>query len=164
MPNIVHPIVHLNGSSRRALLEQREAIHRALTTCLDMLAQGAPHMRDYYVSKDPELYMRASEQYADRYSQIRSIQEDIETEIAALEPQLAEIAGIMGGCCGMSREEMLTPDPRLEDLTFVRVPRPDPFLAEQAPAVDPHMVNYRADAKPFEPQPYVPPSLLKPND
>lgn len=44
----VFPTIHLNGTSANELIQRYEAAYTALTEAARLLAQCAPHGRDYY--------------------------------------------------------------------------------------------------------------------
>lgn len=46
------PTVHLNGTSKDALIEQNTAALKALQSAIKALRMAAPHGRDFYVQKD----------------------------------------------------------------------------------------------------------------
>ena len=48
--NITIPMVHLNGTSKKELLEQLENAYRAVVDAGRVLARATPHDRDYYVN------------------------------------------------------------------------------------------------------------------
>jgi len=43
------PTIHLNGTNREDLLEQRLAVARACSNLREALAKATPHGRDYYL-------------------------------------------------------------------------------------------------------------------
>ena len=47
---ITLPIVHLNGTARETLVEQREAIWEAANNLIEAMKQAAPNGRDYYLT------------------------------------------------------------------------------------------------------------------
>lgn len=49
MPN---PIVNINGSTRKALVDQQIAVARAIDAAMDALTQAKPHPRDYLGDKE----------------------------------------------------------------------------------------------------------------
>jgi hypothetical protein len=53
------PTVHLNGTSREALLRQQLDVIRALQNAKRVICENAPHARDYYVQKDPQAFAKA---------------------------------------------------------------------------------------------------------
>jgi hypothetical protein len=50
------PYVNLNGASRESLIEQHKAVYYAASALRDVLAQAAPHGRDYQTCPDPYNY------------------------------------------------------------------------------------------------------------
>lgn len=61
---IARPIVNINGSSARSLVDQRLAVVRGLEAVLDLMHAAAPHGRDYQLNppgdldRDRDLYLR----------------------------------------------------------------------------------------------------------
>jgi hypothetical protein len=74
------PTIHLNGTSRKGLLDpMREAVHK-LHEAGTALAQTAPHGRDYYPQSGEAIYAAQKEHQA-RMAKIRSVVDELE-EIA----------------------------------------------------------------------------------
>lgn len=80
---VVHPILHLNGTGRGDLLEQREAVYDALGAALHWLEKAAPNARDYY--PEPGLFDKAVEQYRRRRRMLKDLQAEIQAEMDRLE-------------------------------------------------------------------------------
>jgi len=79
---IVTPIVHLNGTSKDALLEQREDVYQALRTVECALCQMAPNGRDYY--PEPGRMEKAQAQHKRRMGMVGMLLEEIEAEACAI--------------------------------------------------------------------------------
>lgn len=82
IPDVVVPIIHLNGSSREALIEQLREVAWAVQKAQEALAQAYPHQRDYY-PKDG-LYEQAKAQHEWRRKQLADLQASIEAETEQL--------------------------------------------------------------------------------
>lgn len=75
MPTI--PTIHLNGTSKKTLLEWYEAAYAALGKAADALAEAAPNGRDYY-PQGPDAYSKAAAEHEARMRQIGKMRADIE--------------------------------------------------------------------------------------
>ena len=75
----IHPIVHINGTSRCDLLQQVLDVRSALSKVRDAMCAATPHARDYYVSRDPDLYRKAREQHFKRLGLIEALFTEYET-------------------------------------------------------------------------------------
>jgi hypothetical protein len=54
MTKLYIPSVHLNGTSKKELLEQWRAVHDAAEVLVRVLQAASPHGRDYYIQQgDP---------------------------------------------------------------------------------------------------------------
>ena len=82
---IVHPIVHLNGTGKDTLIEQRTLAYTALRMAVNGLKQMAPNGRDYYPV--PGLLEDAVHQHMDRLRVINEIMDDLVAEIDHIEEQ-----------------------------------------------------------------------------
>lgn len=74
---LIVPTVHLNGTSGPALLEQLREAHRAGEKFLDVLAQAAPHGRDYY-PQGADAYPRARKEHEARLSRVHAVLLELE--------------------------------------------------------------------------------------
>jgi len=81
--SVVLPIVHLNGSGREALVNQRRDVYHALQQSVEKLRQMAPNGRDYYVQ--PGLLEQAIAQHERRMATLGALLQEIETEIIELD-------------------------------------------------------------------------------
>ena len=57
------PEVHMNGTSKKELIDQQLAVYRAAQALQDALAKATPHMRDYYVTLNGDPYTTAQRQH-----------------------------------------------------------------------------------------------------
>lgn len=80
--NLVLPIVHLNGTSKSQLLDDREAVYYALGQAYDALKQMGPNGRDYYPI--PGRMELAIEQHRRRLAAIDAIRNEIGAECVAI--------------------------------------------------------------------------------
>jgi len=85
---IVAPCVHLNGTSKAALMDQLSKVYAALETARDMLKQAAPNGRDYYIG--PHTLKDAEVQQWERMKAIDAIQRSIESEMELIDQQGAK--------------------------------------------------------------------------
>lgn len=72
------PVVHLNGTSKDALVEQLRHALEAVNRASDAVASAAPHGRDYYVKADKDAYTVAARQHASRIIRLRDIAKELE--------------------------------------------------------------------------------------
>lgn len=79
MPDIVTPIIHLNGTSKERLFEARECVYHALCNLYALMAEIAPNGRDYY--PEPGRMERAIEQHQRRSKVIADLQAEIGEEM-----------------------------------------------------------------------------------
>lgn len=82
METIVVPIVHDNGTSKRCLLEYREAAYSSLQDALESLKEMSPNGRDYY--PDPGRFEKAVAQHTRRMRVITDLMVELEAECAAI--------------------------------------------------------------------------------
>ncbi len=81
-PAPVLPVVHMNGTSGRELLELRENVYAAINEAISALARMAPNGRDYYPV--PGLMERALAQHGERMRALGAVLASIEAETIAL--------------------------------------------------------------------------------
>ena len=79
------PIVHHNGTSRAALVDQVCEAGMAITLALGKLASAAPNGRDYY-PLGPEAFERASAEHRSRVERLVAVR----TELEALAEAIAD--------------------------------------------------------------------------
>lgn len=70
----MHPMVHLNGSSKKDLLKQASDVYCACTDLLEKMAQATPNGRDYYPISDSAL-SKAREEHQEFVLQVRKLQD-----------------------------------------------------------------------------------------
>ncbi|HSW45457.1 MAG TPA: hypothetical protein VLM89_07795, partial [Phycisphaerae bacterium] len=75
---LILPVVHMNGTSKKELLEQREAVYRALRNVEKALCQMAPNGRDYYVV--PGSILQAQAQHERRLAAIAGLMDEMTKE------------------------------------------------------------------------------------
>ena len=73
---MIYPRVHLNGTSRKELLEQLESAGRAVIAARKALANSFPHARDYYVVSD-SAYTQARAEWNVRLALLTTLRNDI---------------------------------------------------------------------------------------
>jgi hypothetical protein len=74
----VLPIIHLNGSGSRNLLEHRSKMLRHLNGAIDAFSEATPHGRDYYPV--PGLLEKAMAQHERRLVALVQLRDEIEGE------------------------------------------------------------------------------------
>lgn len=72
------PTVHLNGTGGKQLQTQLHAQATAIQAAIDVIANNAPHGRDYYV-QDGDAYSVARAQHDARLAALRKILEELAT-------------------------------------------------------------------------------------
>jgi hypothetical protein len=79
---IVHPIVHLNGTSREELIELRCKTYAAINDAYAVLKRMAPNGRDYY--PEPGLMDLAVAQHTRRMQTLDDLLKELVLELDAL--------------------------------------------------------------------------------
>lgn len=79
VPPLTYPVVHLNGTSRTALLAELEHAHVKLKEAIDALMDASPNARDYYVV--PGSFEPAMDEHCARLDRVRAVREEIEAII-----------------------------------------------------------------------------------
>jgi hypothetical protein len=74
---MIKPTIHLNGTSKAALLEDWEKAHEALTLGLRLLCQAAPNGRDYYPQGNAAIF-QAQEEHIARCRKVTEVIKDLE--------------------------------------------------------------------------------------
>jgi hypothetical protein len=82
-PEVVSPVIHLNGTSKDRLLESLSDAYHALSIAYEKLRECAPNGRDYY--PQPGLMEKAVEQHRQRQQHIQDVLTSIELECAAID-------------------------------------------------------------------------------
>ena len=85
MADIITPIIHLNGSGKRALIDQLCAAYTAVQDAIDALRLASPNGRDYY----PEhgRLQKAEAQCRARMAQLQGVADSLMSEAAAIQTQ-----------------------------------------------------------------------------
>ena len=81
---ITIPYVHLNGTGKESLLNQRLDAARAVNAAIEALTQMYPHMRDYYLDQTGERWRAAVAQHERRLEVLRSLNQELITEVEML--------------------------------------------------------------------------------
>jgi hypothetical protein len=81
---ITLPRVHLNGTSRRELIDQYEMALDAVRAALIAVRNAAPHMRDYYPMGN-DAFFRAQREHNIRVSTLLTIERELEQIFTHLE-------------------------------------------------------------------------------
>lgn len=84
-PSMVIPTVHLNGTSKDALMDQAMAAIDASQKLLAALADMTPHGRDYYVHVDS--YEGARLQHEHRVKRVHDVLEELQEVAAGIDRQ-----------------------------------------------------------------------------
>lgn len=74
---MMKPTIHLNGTSKAALLEDWEKAHEALNLALRLLCQAAPNGRDYY-PQGPDAIHKAQIEHTERVHRVNSVIKELE--------------------------------------------------------------------------------------
>ena len=82
---MMHPSVHLNGTSRDELVNQAADAADALRQAVIALERTAPNSRDYYTQGD-SAYSIARQEYEERVRAVRAVL----VEIVALQQHIAD--------------------------------------------------------------------------
>jgi hypothetical protein len=103
------PVIHLNGSSRDALVRQNMNAVHALDEALALIGQAFPHMRDYYPLANGEIaYQTADKEARSRYLVVRSVRNELEALAYAIS-QIGKASPAMNPASVIFPEK--TPDP-----------------------------------------------------
>lgn len=70
------PLVHLNGTSAKALVESYELAGQAVARAIECLQDAAPNARDYY-ALGPDAWKRAMQEHAARVDKLSAVYEDL---------------------------------------------------------------------------------------
>lgn len=77
-PEITLPTIHLNGTSREALVDMYEAAVRALYDAAEALDMSAPNGRDYYTHATADALSKASAEHRSRVARLAGIRLELE--------------------------------------------------------------------------------------
>ena len=75
---VVFPIVHLNGTSRKELMGQLERALTTLRSAEQALAEAAPHARDYYLYADKNAIKYAQQNHQKRVDRLQSVRSELQ--------------------------------------------------------------------------------------
>jgi ABC-type transporter Mla subunit MlaD len=84
---IAAPLVHMNGTSGKDLLQQVTDAGRALGKAQRALDEAAPNARDYYPRGDAA-FREAVAQHQDRAERLRSVHKELEQIAEAIADQM----------------------------------------------------------------------------
>ena len=79
MSNHTDPTVHLNGTSRDSLVQQRLDIVQALFEVEKVIGQAWPHGRDYY-PQGPDALSAAQQVWKERVTIVADLRDEINEE------------------------------------------------------------------------------------
>ena len=71
-PDVMHPTVHLNGTSPESLFEQAQKAHAALQAAFDALCDMQPNGRDYYPQGEDAIG-RARKEHGERMAKVSAV-------------------------------------------------------------------------------------------
>lgn len=77
---MMFPTVHMNGTSKKDLLEALDAAHAAVLEAQRLLAQTAPNGRDYYLQPDPRAFYKAQDEHCARMQKLVDVQRELEEQ------------------------------------------------------------------------------------
>ena len=77
----IAPVVNINGTSKRDLIDQNLEAWRAVKAAFGALAEAAPHPRDFQTVQDPTVLAQARVDHKYRLHQLNKIASELE-EIA----------------------------------------------------------------------------------
>lgn len=83
MKPLIPPLINMNGSSRRALIEQQIDVMRAFDALREVMAEAAPHGRDYQLR--PDEYPAAREAWMERMQALAAMKQEIEAHAMAIQ-------------------------------------------------------------------------------
>lgn len=73
---MIHPTIHLNGTSKEALEEGYADALQALAVAIRAVESTAPNMRDYYV-QGPEAFPQASAEHRARVERLTAVRQEL---------------------------------------------------------------------------------------
>lgn len=82
MPDLVSPIIHLNGTSAQTLSDNLCDAYAAVTEAMEKLRQCAPNGRDYY--PQPGLMALAEAQHRARGDMLKAVLDSLEAEAESI--------------------------------------------------------------------------------
>lgn len=84
---MILPLVHKNGTSKDALLEQCRKAGAKVREAMEALSEMAPHGRDYYLV--PGSFEQARKEYCDRQDMLTTVYR----ELAAMAEGIVDMEG-----------------------------------------------------------------------
>lgn len=78
------PRIHLNGTSKEALVREYAAAREAVVNAMDAIKAITVHGRDYYVQSG-NAYNEAAAQHRDRLLRLDSVREELEAILRKLQ-------------------------------------------------------------------------------
>ena len=84
-PDIITPIIHMNGSGKRALIDQLCTAYRAVQDAMDALGKASPNGRDYY--PEPGRLQKAEAQHRARITQLQAVADSLMAEAEAIQTE-----------------------------------------------------------------------------
>jgi hypothetical protein len=82
------PTIHLNGTSKKELLDDLCNAYKKLSDAIVALRVTCPHSRDYYVQKDGELkYREARIEFIERENKLQEVMNEISTIAERIQDQ-----------------------------------------------------------------------------
>ena len=85
MQDIITPIIHLNGSGKRALVDQLCTAYRAVQDAMTALRHASPNGRDYYPEEGR--LQKAEAQYWARQASLQAVADSLEAEAEAIQTE-----------------------------------------------------------------------------
>jgi hypothetical protein len=88
MPNakLTVPTVHLNGTSKRSLIEQYVDASTSVGTAILFLEENGPNARDYYV-QGSDVFTRAVAEHVARIQKLVEVQKELGQLVEAIDAQ-----------------------------------------------------------------------------
>jgi hypothetical protein len=79
---MTHPTLHMNGTSKEALVREYEAAYDSVCEAMTKLWEVTVHGRDYYVQADyPACLYRAQDERAAMYNKLVEVRDELETRL-----------------------------------------------------------------------------------
>ena len=88
---MIAPRVHLNGTSKNALLDAIHTASIAINSAADKLRDTAPHARDYYVIST-DAYPQARDEYIARLNHLHAANDELIAMYRAIEENEIEFS------------------------------------------------------------------------
>jgi hypothetical protein len=73
---LIIPTIHLNGTSKKELLEQQADAREAIMNAMMVLRKAVPHSHDYYPQGDGA-YLKAAEQYGIQQKRLQDTYDEL---------------------------------------------------------------------------------------